>query len=147
MSQEIDAARLAIESEQTITIDELSPYDQYVKLLYDLHDLMVEGKEDNPEVNLIRDSMDVSWKHLSVIETDQLRYLSDMLFQQDNKKILEWLLNHAIGTEWVTHHAAEDNWCPYCAKSPEDDWSHMREHHEGCEYVRMIKKAKEYLEK
>lgn len=117
-------------------------YEQYKKLLHRLHDLMVQGIEDGPEADEIRDLMDEPWKHLSETERDSLRKLSATLYKDEELGVFDWLLRHALDTEWQIAHAAEDRYCPYCCKSPEDDWTSMDEHREGCEYIKMMERAK-----
>ena len=52
-----------------------------------------------------------------------------------NKKLLQWLIDHAKETEWTTVHAAENRICSYCCK---DTWKDQKEHEPDCQYVKMM---------
>src|SRR5215210_2553708 len=41
------------------------PYKEYVRLLRDLHQLLLEGKTDTTEADELRDRMDIPWEMLS----------------------------------------------------------------------------------
>lgn len=61
---------------------------------------------------------------------------------QEDLDILEWLVRHAKDTEWLTCHAAEDRYCPYCYRN---DWRSQDEHELNCQYVEMINKCQDLL--
>lgn len=63
----------------------------------------------------------------------------------ENTKILEWLINHAKITEW-TDNSMGGQYCEYCSGYLEIDKG-QTEHHENCQYVQMMEKAKELLNK
>jgi len=51
-------------------------YSKSVALLIELHLLMRDGKSETDEADIIRDQLDVPWKHLTENETNRIRNLS-----------------------------------------------------------------------
>lgn len=60
------------------------------------------------------------------------------------QEIINWLIANAKGGEWATRHAAENSYCPYCSND-DDLWTDQKEHHTGCEYVRMMAEAEKLV--
>lgn len=141
-----------------VNFSKMSEY--YKKLLYELHELICQGKDDGPEADVIRDLMDVPWRSMSETEKQKMRELAaslplDSLYEKMNMnevrtvhfedaKIIKWLYELAQDSEWQTQHAAEDKYCPYCADK--DLWRSQSKHNDNCQYVLMMKKAKVLVE-
>jgi hypothetical protein len=56
--------------------------------------------------------------------------------------VIHWLIKNAEANEWQTRHAAENRYCPYC-HNEDDAWTDQKEHHPGCEYIKMMELAKD----
>jgi hypothetical protein len=74
------------------TVDPLinDSYKEYVRLLQRLHQLFVEGREDSPEADALRDKMDKPWDKLSLEQRDSVGGLC---------ADLNWLLDGPVPTK------------------------------------------------
>jgi tetratricopeptide (TPR) repeat protein len=55
-------------------------YLRYIRALRDLHALTLEGRDDSPEADAIRDGMDQPWYDLSEVEQRRIKGLSEDLY-------------------------------------------------------------------
>jgi len=64
-------------------------YEQYEKLLRELHELIAQGKGETDEADEIRDRMDRPWHALTLEEQERLSQLSEELYEQDKERIVQ----------------------------------------------------------
>ncbi len=59
----------------------MKPFEQYLRLLLDLHRLMQNGNGDGSEADVIRDKMDGPWRLLSPVQELLLSKISEELYK------------------------------------------------------------------
>lgn len=57
-------------------------YDIYVEQLYILHNLIALGEDEGSEGEAVRDKMDEPWRHLTKEEKEQVRKISELLYEK-----------------------------------------------------------------
>ena len=64
----------------------MKPFEEYVRLLLELHTLMEAGKGDTEEADAVRDKMDGPWRSLSAHEVRVSDLVSDALYGPEGKR-------------------------------------------------------------
>ncbi len=64
-----------------------SPAAVYAQALRQLHELTIQGKDESPEADAIRDAMDGPWYALTAAEQDRLRGLSADLYALAEQRV------------------------------------------------------------